>query len=359
MSAADRWEYGSVFPQLIPTGNTRTKLPPMRLYGSGRQALHALVEFGRRDRGWTAVHLPAYYCPEVVESVTGLLPIRRYDAGPLGRQEPPDAGPTEVVVVVAYFGAQPTLPATEAEVIVDITHDPTAPWADQLAADYLFASLRKTLPLPDGGAVWSHRRRPLPPAPSADPEHLANAGRSLAAMCLKRAYLDGMSIDKATYLTLAAEAEAGLRSTVVSAISEYSRHLLPVLPVAELRRRRIANSVHLAAALDGRPGVTVHGRTFGVVLEFDTPRRRDTVRAGLIARNIYPAVLWALPAQATPSRQLDLSRRMLYLHSDIRWRDTDLDRVAAAVRALCDEPADRPAPDSTPRHAGYAAGALR
>ncbi|MFE9957698.1 hypothetical protein [Micromonospora sp. NPDC005299] len=331
----------------------------MRLYGSGRQALRALIEFGRRDRGWTAVHLPAYYCPEVVESVTGLLPIRRYDAGPVGQQESPDAGPTEVVVVVAYFGAQPTLPVTQAEVIVDLTHDPTAPWADQLAADFLFASLRKTLPLPDGGAVWSHQRRPLPPAAAADPEHLANAGRSLAAMCLKRAYLDGVSIDKATYLTLMAEAEAGLRSTIVSAISDYSRQVLPVLPIAELRHRRIANSVHLAAALDDRPGVTVHGRTFGVVLEFDTPQRRDAVRAGLIARNIYPAVLWTLPSQATPSRQLNLSRRMLYLHTDIRWRDADLNRVAATVRALCDEPADPPAPGPTPRLATDTAGALR
>ncbi|WP_328425713.1 hypothetical protein OG470_17760 [Micromonospora sp. NBC_00389] len=66
------------------------------------------------------------------------------------------------------------------------------------------------------------------------------------------------------------------------------------------------------------PGVVVHTRTFDVVLEFDSPERRESVRHGLIARNVYPAVLWDIAPEGTPPNQLDFCRRMLHPHTDFR-----------------------------------------
>lgn len=341
----DRWECGSAFPLMLPTGGRPTPLPEHRLYGSGRQALRALVEFGRREHGWELLHLPAFYCPEVVESVVDLLPVRRYDAAPVGPQTPPSARAGEALLAVSYFGEAPVLSATGAHVIVDATHDPLAEWAG--GADFVFASLRKTLPLPDGGAVWSPRGNPLPPAAPPVAEHLATAGRGLAAMALKRSYLDGAPVDKARYLELFAAAEAGLRSTTVSDISDYSRAALRVLPMVELRRHRTTNAARLTARLRDLPGITAHARTFGVLLEFDHADQRDAVRQGLIRRSVYPAVLWTLPPDSTPPRQLDLSRRLLHLHTDIRWSDEDMGRVATAVR---ESSADRSRP-AAPRSA--------
>ncbi|MEV4692555.1 hypothetical protein AB0K27_15740 [Micromonospora echinospora] len=335
----DRWECGSSFPLILPTGGTPTPLPEHRLYGSGRQALRALIEHGRREYGWTLLHVPAYYCPEVVESVVDLLPLRRYDATPVGPPPPPPpTRPGEVLLTVSYFGQAPTMPTTPAHVIVDATHDPVAEWAG--GADFVFASLRKTLPLPDGGIVWSPTGRPLPPAAPPDPEHLATAGRALTAMALKSAYLAGESVDKSRYLELFGTAETGLRSRTVSDISDYSREALRVLPMAELRRRRTRNGARLATRLVGLPGVSVHAHTFGVLLEFTRPEPRDRVRHGLIQRDIYPAMLWTLPPETTPPRLLDLSRRLLYLHTDVRWSDEDMDRVAAALRELCRPPGE-------------------
>ncbi|WBB71729.1 hypothetical protein O7602_18510 [Micromonospora sp. WMMD1128] len=345
MTSTPRWEVGSVFPFLVPPGEPAPPGPGTRLYGSGRQALRALVTHGRRTLGWRTLHMPAYYCPEVVDSVRDLIPVRRYDAGPFGPPAAPRAEADEVVLTVSYFGAPPDLPDTDADLIVDVTHDPVAPWLGEVTAraDFVFASLRKTLPLPDGGAVWAGRAAELPPALPPTEEHLATVSRTLSAMCLKAAYLDGIPLDKADYLALFAEGEAGLRATRISGISDYSRHLLAVLPQDEMRRRRLINGERLSAGLRDVPGLVAHQRSFGVLLEFADAALRDRVRADLIAHHVYPAMLWTLPPEETPESQVALSRRLLYLHTDIRWDTADMDRVVHRVRAGC-----TPGPTSAP-----------
>ncbi|MCI4065258.1 hypothetical protein MRQ36_22895 [Micromonospora sp. R77] len=332
----NRWEVGSSYPLLLPPGDGERHWPDdARLYGSGRHALRALLRFGRDELGWRRLHVPGYYCPEVVESVTDLLPVHRFDTGPFGPDTGPDAGPDDVVLTLSYFGEPPVLPDTPATVVVDVTHDPTAPWLSGLRSGYVLASLRKTLPIPDGGLLLSADGGPLPPPVAATTEHLVTAGHNLAAMCLKAAYLAGAGSDKEHYLRLYAAGEAGLRSRTVSGISDFSREALRILPAAALRRSRVANADRLAAALDGADGVRAHPRSFGVLLEFDTPDRRAAVREALIAHRVYPAALWTLPEQDTPPRQLDLSRRLLHLHTDVRYDGSDLDRVAGLVRRSC------------------------
>lgn len=343
MRTVRRWEVGSTFALTLPNGMgprtppgvARANLPdPLRLYGSGRQALIALLRFGRAEHGWTAVHLPTYYCPEVVDSIGQLLPVRRYDGGPTGPIRLPAAGPSDAVVAVSYFGAPPALPESAAAVLVDATHDPLAPWPGTARADYVFASLRKTLPLPDGGALWSTTGRPLPPAVPPSDAHLACVEKILSAMCLKAAYLAGASLDKDGFRALFVAGEDGLRTGEVSGISEYSAQVFPALPARDLRRSRIRNSVRLAAALRGT--LTVHAHPFGAVLECDSYGQREAVRRGLIARNVYPAVLWSLCPGEVSGRQLDFSRRMLFLPTDFRYDERDMRRVAALVRDVRD-----------------------
>ncbi|MET8350254.1 hypothetical protein [Micromonospora sp. NPDC005206] len=336
MRGGDRWEVGSAFPLMLPRGLGRDEPPEqVRYFGSGRQALRALIEFGRREYGWQAVHVPAYYSPSVVQCIVDLLPVRRYDAGPMGPHPRPEAGPADAVITVSYFGEPPILPSTPATLIIDVTHDPVAPWLDQTRADYVVASLHKTLPLPDGGVLWSGNGRALPPAVPPTEGHLATVSRILSAMCLKAAYLEGSPLHKEQYLPLYAAGDAALRSTTVSGISDFSREALRVLPAQELRRHRMVNAAELTSGLRDLPGVMAHTRTFGVVLEFDSPERREAIRHGLIARSVYPAVLWSLTPEDTPPHQLDFSRRMLHLHTDLRWSSSDMRQVAAILRELC------------------------
>ncbi|MEO3744529.1 hypothetical protein [Plantactinospora sp. B5E13] len=338
--AADRWEVGSAFPLGLPTGGGWAgPAEEFRLYGSGRQALVALLEVGRREHGWTAVHLPEYYCPEVADDVAAVLPVHRYDAGPAGVGNPPRVGVDEVLVLVSYFGTPPVRPPTPTPaagptVVVDATHDPLAPWLPHLGADYAFASLRKTLPLPDGGMLWSTVGAPLPPPPApSDGQRLA-AGTILSAMCLKTAYLGGAGLAKEPYLAGYADGERRLRSAGVSAVSDLSAQLLHALPVDELRVRRITNAAVLADRLATLPGLTARAYPFGVVLECDSHRRREELRRALIARAVYPAVLWTLRPGESGTRHLDYSARMLMLHTDARWTERDMARVGTLVRQV-------------------------
>jgi len=328
VTADGRWESGSAFP-LVLGGEHRRPFDGGRFFGSGRQALAALLAHGRDASGWTAVHLPTYYCPEVVDDVAAVLDVKRYAASPDGDLAEPAPGDTEVVVAVSYFGQPPAVPRSRGRaLIVDATHDPVAPWLSTVGAEVAFASLRKTLPLPDGGVLWSPARQPLPaPAPATE-RHLAGVGQILAAMALKAAYLDRGTGDKQTYLDLYAAGEACFRQCAPGEMSAYSRAALRTFPIDRWRARRIANIATLTAALSG---LDLIPSTFGVVLRFPSAEVRDLVRAGLLARRIYPAVLWDV---AEPEHDRELAGRLLFLHADFRSGPADLQRVARAVREL-------------------------
>ncbi|WP_422741272.1 hypothetical protein ACN27B_20235 [Micromonospora sp. WMMD754] len=362
MTAPARWETGSSFPLILPAADDDRSGPaePWHRYGSGRQALLALLTFGRDVLGWRTAHLPTYFCPPVAEAVATVLPVHRYPCGPGGGAAPSGLGRTDAVLAVSFFGERPVVPEGDPAVVVDATHDPLAPWLPDVGADYVVASLRKTLPLPDGGALWSPAGRPLPAEPTLGNVHRAAAGDVLAAMCLKSAYLGGTDVDKQQFLALYAEGEEALTSTAVSAMSSYSAQVLPLLPVARHRRHRIENAHRLADRLTGLPGLTARAHPFGVVLELDSPGRREELRAGLIRRQVYPAVLWSLTEGQAPADQVDFSRRMLFLHTDARYDGEDMRRTAEIVREQsAARPALRPAPLPPPPFAAIPAAAGR
>lgn len=345
MTEVRQWEVGSAHPWSLPAGAGWQMEPDrVRLYGSGRQALAALLDLGSREYGWTTVHLPEYYCPEVVSDLAAVLAVRRYDAGPAGMVSAPVAGPADVVVTVSYFGDPPAVPlavpatgplrrGTRPALVVDATHDPIAPWLSQTPADYVFASLRKTMPLPDGGALWTGNRQVLPPDLTPTAAHLGAVSHVLSAMCLKAAYLAGAAVSKERYLALHAAGEDRLATTEVSGISEYSRQALGVLDTERLSRCRSENGRLLASALDSLPGLTASAHPLGVVLRFRSTAAREAVRAGLVERHVYPAVLWTLP-KSSPHHHHGYSATMLFLHCDFRWNADDMRRTAALVREV-------------------------
>jgi hypothetical protein len=309
----------------------------VRLYGSGRQALLALLESGKREHGWRALHIPDYYCPEVVSDAAGVLPVSRYDVGPMSTSASIQAEDQAVVVAVSYFGAPPVIPQTPPGVrttlVIDASHDPRAPWLSRVPADYVFVSLRKTMPLPDGGALWAPTSKALPPCAPLTDTHRVTTSHALSAMCLKAAYLAGAPIEKDRYLELYAACETSLCGASISGISEYSRQALRALALDDMWRRRAENGRVFAMELGSLPGVTVQAFPFGIVLECESHSQREALRRSLIEHRVYPAVLWTLPP-SSPPHHYDFSLRMLFLHCDSRWNSDDMLRAADLVRDL-------------------------
>ena len=350
-----RWEYGSEFHWSVPAERPAAAILPdgALLLASGRDALAALIGHGRRHRGWLRWFIPAYFCAEVTAAIrtTGVTVIA-YPDSPC--QPVPDLSfcsfqPGDVLFLVNYFGLRgpETLTGLDlgpAELVEDHTHDPWSAWATTSTATYCMASLRKTLPIPDGAALWSPRGLSLPDRPPLVPLRQRAAEKKLAAMVLKHLYLAGEPVAKDVFRRLQIDGESGLAGGAASAASPLLEQLLPTLPWDRWRQRRAANHRYFRQALGDLESLRVltapadNGScSFAAVLHFESPARREQVRAAMLARSMYPAIHWPTEggAERHAAVQADaerLSRRLLSLPCDFRYQTSDLNRVAAVVR---------------------------
>jgi hypothetical protein len=325
------WEQGSFFPMITGTrGEAGPGFDRGRFFGSGRQALIALVLLGKRKLGWERLLLPTYYCPEVVEDLSAVIRVQRYPANPFTHSIEVQTAPNDVTLVMSYFGEEP--PALNVGTcIVDATHDPIAPWLQNYPAAYVVASLRKTLPLPDGGVVWSPTEQILPPSGAVDGRHLARTSQVAAAMSMKANYLAGERVDKDDYLSLFRDAEKGLCGTRPTKMSSLSHTKMRTFPVHEWRTRRLENIAYAHRSLAELEWLAIIPSTFGVVLRCRSHSLRESLRKGLLDHKVYPAVLWTLDRPATPHADLGFSREMLFLHADFRWTIEDMRTVVDLV----------------------------
>jgi hypothetical protein len=338
---AARWELGSEFHLSFDVGSSNQPwtLHPHALWGSGRDALRALLTWGRETHGWRRLLVPSYFCQDVVAAVKRDCEVGVYEYAPT---QPSarcvDVAPGDVVLVVAMFGMRPSARIGRAAVVVeDHTHDPLSPWATHSGADYAITSLRKTMPIPDGGVVWSPRDLPVPVEREPTIEHRDGVLQRLSAMTLKVHYLAGHDVAKPTFLELAARAERAIGAGPVSGISEYSRSRLPTLPTVAWRKVKARNLRAFRDSLGDLPHVTFLDAPFAATLLFEQPALRDRVREALIALRIYPTVLWPLDEPAVagiPEADIELSRRILSIPCDYRYSQDDMTRVAMELKAL-------------------------
>ncbi len=361
----ERWEYGSEFHwaslaekpvgPVVPAGAA--------LFGTGRDALRALVATGMRQRGWRRWFVPTYFCREVTAAIasTGIAVVM-YEDSPLRRSVAPPPRPLasgDVLFVVNYFGLRGS-EAVEAwlpesvEIVEDHTHDPWSDWARASRADFCLASLRKTLPVPDGAALWSAKGHPLPSAAGPAPERESAARMKLGAMILKRLYLDGEAVEKPAFRRLQIAGESRIASGDISGPSDCTEQLLQALPWERWREIRRSNHGMLANLLSDVPGVRVlevSGTSgacpFSVMLECDSDELRERLRSALKADCIYSAVLWPIEDQGNLSHATALARRLLSLPCDFRYGREDLRRVAEAVRRGVLESGKHPIPTTT------------
>jgi hypothetical protein len=287
-------------------------------------------------------------CQHVVESLVATgTPCQVYEDAPTQAGPTPHTltpAPKDVVLVVNYFGlrssaALESLQLSGAALLIDHTHDPLSEWAHGDQADYAIASLRKTVPIPDGGVLWSPKGHPLPAAPEFTETRARAAQSKWKAMRLKGHYLAGELVNKADFRALASDGEADIARGAISGMVPTSQARLPSLPLGTWRTRRQSNHDALVTALQGAPGLEVLTGTpeacpFSAYLVFEGAAMRGAVRAALIQACVYPAVLWPMDTPALkgiPEAHRALGDRTLSVHCDMRYSAADMTRVAAVI----------------------------
>ena len=343
-------EFGSDFHYIPDTeGGGKTFydfFPHANLYADGRQALIHLYH----SQGWQRLWVPEYFCYDVIASLkeAGLnlmfyqdWPDDHDDGNTLENiQRNGYFRHTDAVLRVNYFGMRSRRRAEHlsvAAVVEDHTHDLIGDWAVHSTADWCIASLRKTLPLPEGGMLWSPKGLHLPEAPEHSAQNEEIAAIRWEAMKLKAGYLAGEEIEKAAFRAGLVNTEEYFDHAPVCSLDKASLAYLESFNVREWYGRKRENwnalqeirkdGVHIL-----RPE-NVDGYPFSLILLFDSIDKRDRVRKALIEHQVYPAILWNIPAP-TDREIFHFSRGMLSIHCDGRYSSDDILQLKSIIESV-------------------------
>ncbi|MBI4734060.1 MAG: hypothetical protein HY779_04495 [Rubrobacteridae bacterium] len=359
---AGRWELGSEFHLILPETSANTKYPwdenGHALFGAGRDATTVLLKHGMASRGWKRFWIPDYFCQEVVKSfVSTGIEVKLYPDLPINNSLSLELvadqfSQGDVVLIVNYYGLRSrdsiqfhekiySIPGIE--IIEDHTHDLSSSWAFNSKADWCMASLRKTLPVADGGVLWSPIGNTMPETPPVEKTHILAVHDKLSAMFLKKLYLEGNPIEKKAFCELADKAYSRSGFAEPSGISQWSAEYLGLFPALKSREIRRQNHNVLCNELAGlswleilKPDDVKNTCPFMVVLVFDSNERREQVREKLIEADVYPSVLWPLEEVVLPGvskEAIDFSRLMLSVHCDLRYDGDDMKRAASIIKS--------------------------
>jgi len=350
------WEVGSEFDWsndfISPIGEAANLPSDYELFSTGCATLFGLEKIlnQKRDRK-LRLHLPCFFCMQAASKLAKAFDICWYRDLP--NQKYPDfdtldASTGDLVLAVNLFGIKSAQvwqdwfkKNRDVIVVEDHTHDPFSPWALQSQADYAMASLRKTLPIPDGAIIWSGKNLSLPKACKSESD---GAYKRLSAMLLKRAYLNGGNVSKDTYRQLEIESHDSLNDVENDKISAFSANVLSSLDIKQFRGRREANVKHflnLALSEQERNWQPLFSSwengsvPFNSIIVCRNREIRDFLRQHLISKSIFPPIHWPQPHDGMTSKDLeaiDLSNRILTIPTDQRYSLNDVSRVVTIIK---------------------------
>lgn len=304
---------------------------------SGRQALRLIAD-DLVSRGFRALLTANHYCHSMVDPFvqSGLTVITvstdqecLMDPSALSRlldaTHPPAA-----ILHCDTFGstASPALRkvisrASDAgsKIVVDSTHsflsNPTP------SPDYVAASFRKLLHIPDGAAAWGL---------SSDANLRPSNGRVVelrrTAALHKREYLRNRRPTK-DHLALFRESEQYFDAAILpEAISASSARVLKTIDVGKVVTVRRRNANRLLANLDRLAIEVVNRRAVNGSPAFVVVRHRDVyaLRDYMASRGVYCPVHWPPPPSFTPGSHWRSD--MLSLPVDHRYSEADMDFIA-------------------------------
>ena len=308
------------------------------MLADGRQCLVALI----RQYGWKRIWFPDYFCYEVIETIRNQtdIEILFYEDNPLSecRVEDLPFENCDVLLRMNYFGVRKSRSNANipCPVIEDHTHDLLSQWALHSDADWCIASVRKTLPLPEGGIMWSPKDYSLTVELPSSQENERIATTRWQGMEMKAAYLNGEDIRKEDFRQCYTETEEWFDQAEPVLIDRRScDYLTRRLDINTWLRAKSWNWKLLSSLIDQSLCKILMPEDkacnpFSLVMLLESNELRQLVRNRLIRASIYPAVLWALPESASPISR-DFSGRMLSIHCDGRYNEADIRQMAFMV----------------------------
>jgi hypothetical protein len=339
-------EYGSDFhlcleeKWLLKKGNHFFNKKKTSFFLSGRSALFTLLKFGIKEHNWEKVFIPSYYCYEVNKYIEELpIEVIRYQFNPFTKNQNECIDivdkSTNVIVNPDYFGVKKrtTKEYVNAFIIEDLTHNLLN--IKNSKADYVFGSLRKELPLPVGGFLYSNIHNNIPKG-KIKLEAKKIAFQKITAMYLKKQYLEGEISNKEEFREhyIASEDELGLKLEEAK-LPRVAQAILEELDIEKILNQKANNLKYAFKYLKKYNNVSINcsikNKGFGLIFKFKTKERRDTFRQYLIKESIFPAILW--PSQKT-DLDIDVENTIVFVHIDYRYIEKDIKYITDKINTF-------------------------
>ena len=341
-------EFGSDFHFIDSYNSGRAHLTDVfrgaTLLAGGRQCIVALI----RQYGWKRLWMPDYFCYEVIDTIkeqTGIK-VLFYADSPLYecKVEQLSFEKGDVLLRMNFFGmrGQRSNKGIPCPVIEDHSHDPFGHWALYSDADWCISSIRKILPLPEGGMMWSPKGHKLEVDIKYSEENEIIASIRWEGMEMKSRYLKGETVSKDEFRKCYIETEEFFDRAEPAVIDNRSRKVVSKQLDINLWQGAKRKNWMLLKRLVNQDSCTVmipedeSCTAFSLVLLFDTKETRDKVRKHLIEACVYPAILWAVPESASENAR-NFSERMLSVHCDGRYTEENVRQLADILNKAIEE----------------------
>jgi len=344
----------------IPENGNAFWLPFMResvsyhtvLYQSGRNAIEDLLSFLMAEKGIKTVLLPDYMCGTVREAAqrAGMnictYKVNRFyevDRNELASLRQDDA----CIFVAQYFGKKMNqelvkqLKDWQAEgsiIIEDLTLSIFSKDDASVGfGNYIVGSIRKYLPIPDGGFLCSTSdEMPILPKTTVVSKY---TDYYFAVQAMKKQYIDGGCIDKelkSCYLGYYNLSIKELFSDyAIYPISDWSANYISQCDIREIVRKRQANYDYLYGKLEHIKGIEIQVKREGEFLPFGMlilTEKRNELLDYLISKEIYCNVHWRLDGTDENPDMEYLAKHTMTIPCDQRYSFSDMDRIAEVIK---------------------------
>lgn len=302
------------------------------LMADGRQCILELIRHYR----WKRIWMPAYFCYNIIEYIQNNSEIEIvfyedypgcYDGHVVATLPYADG---DVLFRMNYFGLRAFRSEQEipVPVIEDHSHDLVGDWAKNSNADWCIASLRKIVPIPEGGIMWSPKGYCIPSIYQSSATNEELSQKRWKAMDDKSKYLQGLVGDKDGFRKLYLETEDAFDELDCSSIDDRSRGYFESFDIeawnySKKKNWEVLNDLFLSCNVEVACPENRELVPFSLIALFETEGKRNDVRKRMIAESIYPAVLWNVP-NLVSEKVKDFSKRMLSIHCDGRYDDNDI-----------------------------------
>ena len=174
--------------------------------------------------------------------------------------------------------------------IEDRTHDLIWERKRTFQPDYIMASLRKWIPIPDGGLLWGEISQPL----GSDTTFSVTR---LKAQCMRHQFLQcGDESIKTEFRKIFSTVSDMMDTDEPSAMSAYAYELAKKTDWEQIRKARKTNAEALITILAESPYISFIQNKAGMsdLYVAFTVRNRDEIQRRLSAEGIFNTVIWPL-----------------------------------------------------------------